>query len=104
MRAYLSDIVRQPTTDATNLVLEDHTEHAVIFIGNASGKKDLSIAQEKQSPEPVEIERLSENIPRRALEAAGNRVINIYFAITEIPDPELAVYNFKTPGSVKFSI
>jgi hypothetical protein len=83
-----------------DLVAEDHAEHTVIFIGDASVEEQPAI-REEQSPETIELERNSKNITRRADETTGARIAGNDSAIAEIADSEGAIHDFKAPGRIQ---
>ena len=89
--------------DDVDLVLKDYAEHAVIFIGDASGEKQIAIGQ-KQSPKSVKGERNSESIARNTLKTTRVRVVNIDLAVAKIADPKLTVYNFQSPRRIEPTI
>src|SRR5439155_15451384 len=83
--------------------LEDHAEHVVIFVGDASGEVQPAIGEE-QCAQTIEVERNSENIARRAGETTGARIVNVDFAVPKVADPELAVDDLKAPGRIEPAI
>ncbi len=85
------------------LILGNQPKQAVAFVRYPGGEINAA-TERKKIPQPVKLKRGAIGAHKRLDEIAGDRIVIVNQAVTEIADPKLAVHESESPRRVEIAI